>query len=145
MQYTHVMATDRQDIIQQWLSKVIDEKEETQAAIANLLGISSAQVNKTVKGTRNLKADELLIVAAYFDAELPLIPGHGQARISKQSNDNSEAGPSLAAPDEDELWALAERKVGEYEISLGTRLTNEEYIDRIIKLYDTLSRRRGKD
>lgn len=142
VQNAHAMVKDRQEIIQQWLNKVIDEKEGTQAAIASLLGITSSQVNKTLKGTRNIKAEELLIVAAYFDAELPLIPGHGQARITKRSNDNDVSGPNFSDDDDDELWVLAEKKVEIEEQRKGVRLTNEEYIDRIIKLYDTLSRRR---
>ncbi|WP_156959045.1 helix-turn-helix transcriptional regulator [Labrenzia sp. DG1229] len=145
VQNAHAMVKDRQFIIQKWLSKVIDEKAETQAAIASLLGLSSSQMNKTLRGTRNIKADELLIVAGYFDAELPLIPGHGQARISKRSNDNDVSGPNFSDNDDDELWVLAEKKVEDEEQRKGVRLTNEEYIDRIIKLYDTLSRRRSKE
>ncbi|MBO9457930.1 hypothetical protein [Labrenzia sp. R5_0] len=141
--YSHAMASDRQEIIQKWLAKVIDEKEETQAAIAKLLGLSTPQMNKTIKGGRNLRADEMLIVAAYFDAELPVIPGHGQARIAKRSNDNDVNGASFADEDDDELWQLAEKKVDAEEAKRGTRLSNEEYIDRIIKLYNTLSRRKG--
>ena len=85
----------------------------------------------------------MLIVAAYFDAELPVIPGHGQARIAKRSNDHDVNGASFADEAEDELWQLAEKKVDAEEAKRGTRLSNEEYIDRIIKLYNTLSRRKG--
>ncbi|CTQ53566.1 hypothetical protein LP7551_02090 [Roseibium album] len=141
--YSHTMETDRQEIIQKWLAKVIDEKEETQAAVAKLLGLSTSQMNKTFKGSRNIKADELLIVAAYLDAELPAIPGHGQARIAKRSNDNDFRGGNLANQNEDELWKLAESKVELEEERRGIRLSNEEYIDRIIKLYETLARRKG--
>lgn len=143
--YSHAMATDRQKIIQKWLEKVIDEKEGTQVAIAKLLGLSTSQVNKTVKGTRSLKADELLIVAAYFDAELPAIPGHGQARIAKRSNDNEVDGLEHSDGNDDELWNLAEKKVEQLEQKRGIRLGNEEYIDRIIKLYETLVTRKGID
>lgn len=141
--YSHAMASDRQEIIQKWLAKVIDEKEETQVALAKLLGLSTSQMNKTLKGGRNIRADEMLIVAAYFDTELPVIPGHGQARIAKRSNDNDANGASFADEDDDELWQLAEKKVDAEEAKRGTRLSNEEYIDRIIKLYNTLSRRKG--
>lgn len=145
VQNVHAMIKERQEIIQKWLMQVIAEKQETQAAIASLLGLQSSQMNKIVKGTRSIKADELLIVAAYFDAELPVIPGHGQARISKRSNDNEVSGPNFSDDDDDELWILAEKKVEDEEQRKGVRLTNEEYIDRIIKLYDTLSRRRGNN
>ena len=145
VQTTHAMANDRQKIIQEWLSKVIDDKQQTQVAIANLLGLDATQMNKIIKGGRNIKADELLIVAAYFDVELPLIPGHGRARVAKRSNDNEASGPNFSDDDDDELWILAEKKVEDEEIRKGVRLTNEEYIDRIIKLYDTLSRRRGNN
>ncbi|EEE44164.2 helix-turn-helix domain-containing protein [Roseibium alexandrii] len=139
--YSHAMATDKQDIIKQWLAKVIEEKEETQAGLAKLLGLSTSQINKTVSGSRNLKADELLIVAAYFDADLPIIPGYGHARIAKRSNDNLEGQIAFSDSDEDELWNLAEQKVKDEENKRGIKFTNEEFIDRIIKLYNTLSRR----
>ncbi|MEP3049446.1 MAG: helix-turn-helix transcriptional regulator [Roseibium sp.] len=139
--HPHVMATDRQELLKKWLAKVIDERDEKQVALAKLLGLTTSQMNKTVNGTRNIKADELLIVAAYYDAELPRIPGYGQARLAKQSNDNAEDGP-IYAEEDDELWTLAEQRVDAEEAKSGLMLTNEQYIDHIIKLYNILRRRK---
>ncbi|MCK7615216.1 helix-turn-helix domain-containing protein [Roseibium sediminicola] len=144
MHNSHAMLTENQKTLKRWLRKVLEDKEETQKAVAKLLGISEQTFNKSVSGDRPIKAHELLIVACYFDAELPILPGHGQARIAKRSNDNDADGINHSNPDEDQLWALAEKKVEEEEAKRGVYMTNEEYIDRIIKLYETLSRRKGE-
>lgn len=136
-----IMTNDRQEIIKRWLVGLLEEKEETQAKLAKLLGLSTSQMNKTVSGARNLKADELLILAAYYDQELPALPGHGKARIAERSNDNDVGGEAGAGAEDDELWAFAERKVKDEERKRGVQFTNEDFIDLVIKYYDTLCRR----
>jgi hypothetical protein len=144
VQNAHVMSTENIDIIRKWLDEVIDDKEERREALWRILDLKPPQRTRMKNGARRLRADELLIVAAYFDAELPAMPGYGKARIAKKSNDNDAEGPVFPDDDADELWSLAEAKVEEAERKAGVLLTNEEYIDRIIKLYNTLQRRSGK-
>jgi transcriptional regulator with XRE-family HTH domain len=55
----------------EWLRKGLQKKGKTQGGLAQKIGIGRTDVNKMVKGTRKIYADELQAIASYIEEPVP--------------------------------------------------------------------------
>ena len=83
-----------------WLTEQLERPGYSQAGLARALGKDAAAVNRMLKGTRLIKANELPIIAQYLNSTPPGTDEHGyplSIRAVQQGGDRADAERDLAA------------------------------------------------
>ena len=94
-----------------WLTEQLERPGYSQAGLARALGKDAAAVNRMLKGTRLIKANELPIIAQYLNSTPPGTDEHGyplSIRAVQQGGDRADVA----------VWASAEARSEEHTSEL---------------------------
>lgn len=73
--YSENMGTSEDDLMDvAWIREQLTKPGKSQAGLARALNLNPSQINRLLKGNRQLKANEIEKVRAYFDVSLGSVP-----------------------------------------------------------------------